>query len=240
MVATRRDFRRTTPLWHNGRLSAARLRPRGGHTREAKPDPGIPPGSLNCSVTHTGESLNHGCEDQAHSAWQNPQSPVPHRRRRRAQPPRRPLHRGHRPLPPEGRAEPDRDQLRARAVLAFRGCSAHRTRPQTAEDHRRLAEVQRPARRRGPAEGQARQAQQAGVVQRRTGGRRGRVPPPRPRGRRRRPPAKKAAKAEEPAAEAAAGSAAEPQPRPGAAEATEPAAEAATETPAEQTESSES
>jgi len=27
----------------------------GGHTREAKPDPGIPPGSLNCSVTHTGE-----------------------------------------------------------------------------------------------------------------------------------------------------------------------------------------
>ncbi len=51
----RRNFLPTALLWHNGRLSAPRLRLRGGHTREAKPDPGIPPGSLNCSVTHTGE-----------------------------------------------------------------------------------------------------------------------------------------------------------------------------------------
>ena len=116
-------------------------------------------------MTTQEKSLNHGCQDQAHSAWQNPQSPVPHRRRRRAQPARRPLDRGHRPLSPEGRAEPDRDQLRARSVLAFRGCSAHRTRAQTAADHRRLAEVQGSAGRRGPAEGQARQAQQAGAVQ---------------------------------------------------------------------------
>src|SRR5271163_4731184 len=29
---------------------------RVGHTREAKPDPGILPGSLNCSVTHIGRS----------------------------------------------------------------------------------------------------------------------------------------------------------------------------------------
>ena len=35
--------------------------------------------------------------------------------------PRRPLDRGHRPVPPEGRPEPHRDQLRARPVLAFRG-----------------------------------------------------------------------------------------------------------------------
>jgi small subunit ribosomal protein S16 len=30
-------------FWHNGRLSATRLRLRGGHTRKAKPDPGNPP-----------------------------------------------------------------------------------------------------------------------------------------------------------------------------------------------------
>ncbi|EPQ79422.1 hypothetical protein MMEU_5419 [Mycobacterium marinum str. Europe] len=45
-------------LWHNGRLSTARpcivAIPPGGRTREAKPVPGIPPGSLNCSV-HTQE-----------------------------------------------------------------------------------------------------------------------------------------------------------------------------------------
>jgi small subunit ribosomal protein S16 len=29
-------------------------------------------------------SLHHGCQDQAHPPWQDPQSPVPHRRRRRA------------------------------------------------------------------------------------------------------------------------------------------------------------
>ena len=43
-----------------------------------------------------------------------------------------------------------------------------------AEDHRRLAEVQGPAGRRGHAEGQGAQAQQAGPVQRRAGGGRGR------------------------------------------------------------------
>jgi hypothetical protein len=46
-------------FWHNRRLSAARPTFIGclrvGHTREVKPDPGILPGSLNCSVTHTGE-----------------------------------------------------------------------------------------------------------------------------------------------------------------------------------------
>jgi hypothetical protein len=49
------NFRYLTLLWHNGRLSALRLRLLGGHTREAKPDPGILPESLNCSVTPTGE-----------------------------------------------------------------------------------------------------------------------------------------------------------------------------------------
>jgi hypothetical protein len=52
-------FFRRAAFWHNGRLSAVRPTYKGacaaGHTREAKPDPGILPGSLNCSVTHTGE-----------------------------------------------------------------------------------------------------------------------------------------------------------------------------------------
>jgi hypothetical protein len=42
-------------FWHNGRLSALQLRLLGGHTREAKPDPGNPPESPNCSVTLIGE-----------------------------------------------------------------------------------------------------------------------------------------------------------------------------------------
>ena len=118
---------------------------------------------------HQENSLHHGCQDQAHPAWQDPQSPVPHRRRRRAHPPRRPVHRGHRPLSPEGRPEPHRDRLGARPVLALRRRPAHRTGAGTAEDHRRLAEVQGPAGRRGHAEGQGAQAQQAGPVQRRAG-----------------------------------------------------------------------
>ena len=65
MVATRRarlrrardrhDFCRGALFWHNWRLSAVRLRLRGRSHTQAKPDPGILPGSLNCSVTYTGE-----------------------------------------------------------------------------------------------------------------------------------------------------------------------------------------
>ena len=39
------------------------------------------------------------------------------------------VHRGHRPVPPEGRAQPDRDRLRARAVLARCRRPAHRAGP---------------------------------------------------------------------------------------------------------------
>ncbi|EPQ46449.1 hypothetical protein MMSP_2210 [Mycobacterium sp. 012931] len=57
-LADRANFRDRRVLWHNGRLSTARpcivAIPPGGRTREAKPVPGIPPGSLNCSV-HTQE-----------------------------------------------------------------------------------------------------------------------------------------------------------------------------------------
>ena len=146
----------------------------GGRTREAKPGAGTSARIAELQRDTQEKSLNHGCQDQAHPAWQDPQSPVPHRRRRLAHPPRRPLDRGHRPLPPEGRAQPHRDRLGAGPVLARRRRPAHRTGAQAAEDHRRLAEVQGSARHRGHPEGQGAQAEQTGVVQRGAGRCRGR------------------------------------------------------------------
>ena len=103
--------------------------------------------------TRSARSINQrGRQDQAEAARQDPPAVLPDRRRRRPHPPQRQGDRDDRQVPPEGRAEPHRGQLRAGAVLAGRRRAADRAGAAPAGGHRRLAEVQGPAGRRGHAE----------------------------------------------------------------------------------------
>ena len=104
--------------------------------------------------------LHRGCQDQADAHGQDPCAVLPHRRRRLAHQARRPGHRGDRQVPPHRRALAHRGRLRPRAVLALRRRAADRAGRRAPEGHRRLAEVQGPAGRRGhpaPPRGQGRQ-----------------------------------------------------------------------------------
>ena len=187
------DFGGGCAVWHDDPLNPALRGPlsascrvhsgRAGHRTPR--GAGQPP--LSDQESHT-----RGCQDQADAHGQDPCAVLPHRRRRLAHQARRPGDRGDRQVPPHPGALAHRGRLRARAVLARRRRAADRAGRRDPEDHRRLAEVQGPAGRRGhPADRRAAGRQEGRLRGRRQGlGRRWprRAPPRRRSGRPRRPP----------------------------------------------------
>ena len=137
--------------------------------------------------------------------------------------------RGHRPVPPEGRAEPDRDQLRARAVLAFRGRSAHRARLKLLKITGDWQKFKGLPGAEGTAEGQPAKPSKLELFNAALAAAEGGPTTEAAKPKKKAPAKKAAAKAEEPAPRR------RRQPRRARRRGNRAAAEAATETPAEQT-----